>query len=593
MALLSVRNVSLAFGHGPLLDDVTFQVERGQRIGLIGRNGAGKSSLLALLAGAQAPDAGVVERRPGLRVASLPQEVPRDLAGTVIAAVAAGLAPLAGEEAWAREQRIERVLPRLGLDAAAPVAGLSGGMLRRVLLARALAADPEVLLLDEPTNHLDIDTIAWLEEFLAREVPTLVMVTHDRALLRSLANRVLELDRGRLLDFGGGYDEHVRRREEARRAETAAWRRLDRRLSEEEAWIRRGIKARRTRNEGRVRALEDLREERRRRREQPGAARLEVVEAERSGRLVVAVENATFGYGDSPVIRDLSTAIMRGDRVGIIGPNGAGKTTLLRVLIGELKPWTGTVRHGAGVRVVYFDQLREQLDPERSVRDNLGQSGDAVVAGGHSRHVMSYLRDFLFSPERALTPVKALSGGERNRLLLARLFTREANLLVLDEPTNDLDLDTLDLLEELLSDFPGTLLLVSHDRTLLDRVVTSTLAVTGDGGVRESVGGYADWLRQQPPPPAAAPAAKRSAPPRRAEDKAPRLTFKERRELAGLPAVIESLEGELDSLQQRLAEPQLYRDFPEQVTGLRDRLLAAQAELARAYARWEELEALR
>ena len=591
MALISVHDVALAFGGSPLLDGVTFHVEKGERIGLVGRNGAGKSTLLALLAGAVSPDAGGVVRRPGLRVALLPQEVPQGLTGTVTAAVAAGIAPHAGEEAWTGEQRIEQMLTRLGLPADAPVAGLSGGMLRRVLLARALAGDPDLLLLDEPTNHLDIDTIAWLEDFLAHEAPTLVMVTHDRALLRSLATRILELDRGRLLDVAGGYDDYLRRREEALQAEASAWQRQDRRLAEEEIWIRQGIKARRTRNEGRVRALERLREERRGRRAQPGAARLEVIEAERSGRLVLRAEGVGFAYGDRPVLRDFSATIMRGDRVGIIGPNGAGKTTLLRILIGELAPQSGGVRRGAGVQTVYFDQLREQLDPARSVRDNLGLDGDTLTVGGRERHVMSYLQDFLFSPERARTPVGALSGGERNRLLLARLFTREANLLVLDEPTNDLDLETLDLLEELLADYAGTLLLVSHDRTLLDRVVTGTLAVTGNGTVQETVGGYADWLRQRPAVAPPAPARK-PAPERPAAERPRRLTFRERRELAELPAAIERLEAEQAAVHARLADPELYRSAAGEVPRLRERLAAAEAALGAAYARWEELEAL-
>ncbi|MHB8078622.1 MAG: ATP-binding cassette domain-containing protein [Candidatus Krumholzibacteriia bacterium] len=591
MALLGVHEVSLAFGGVPLLDGITFHVEQGDRIGLVGRNGTGKSTLLALLAGGLPPDAGGVVRRPGLRVALLPQEVPQGLAGTVAEAVAAGIAPHAAEEAWTGEQRIAQMLLRLGLPADAAVAGLSGGMLRRVLLARALAADPDLLLLDEPTNHLDIDTIAWLEDFLAHEAPTLVMVTHDRALLRSLATRILELDRGRLLDVAGGYDEYLRRREEALQAEATVWQRQDRRLAEEEAWIRQGIKARRTRNEGRVRALERLRQERRGRRAQPGAARLEMAEAERSGRLVVRADAVGFAYGDRPVVRDFSATIMRGDRVGLIGPNGAGKTTLLRLLIGELAPQTGSVRQGTNVQTVYFDQLREQLDPARSVRDNLGLDSDTITVGGRSRHVMSYLQDFLFSPERARTPVAALSGGERNRLLLARLFTREANLLVLDEPTNDLDLETLDLLEELLADFAGTLLIVSHDRTLLDRVVTGTLALTGDGSVEETVGGYSDWLERRPSSAIPAPV-RRPTPARPAADRPRRLTFRERRELAELPAAIERLEAEQTAVHARLADPELYRSAAGEVPRLRARLAAAEAALAAAYARWEELEAL-
>jgi ATP-binding cassette subfamily F protein uup len=593
MALLAAHDLFLALGGPPLLDGASFQIDKGERIGLVGRNGTGKSTLLNVLAGLRQVDAGTLDRRPGLRVALLPQEVPQGLAGTVAEAIAAGLELHPGEEAWGRDQRVARTVTRLRLPAGEPVAGLSGGMLRRVMLARALAAEPDILLLDEPTNHLDIETITWLEEVLAREIPTLVMVTHDRALLRALCTRIFELDRGRLLDFAGGYDAFLEHRDELLKAESLAWQRLDRKLAEEEAWIRQGIKARRTRNEGRVRALERLREERRVRREQPGAVRLELAAAERGGRLVIRAEDVTFAYDDRPVVQGFSTTILRGDRIGVIGPNGAGKTTLLELLLGQLAPQAGTLRVGANVQMTHFDQLREQLDPDKSVRENLGLDSDEVIIGGRARHVASYLQDFLFSPERARQPVRALSGGERNRLLLARLFAREANVLALDEPTNDLDLDTLDLLEELLADFPGTLLLVSHDRALLDRVVTSVLAVPGDGSVQETVGGYTDWLRQRPatiatPLKKAVREKPTSAAPR--DDRPRKLTFKERRELDDLPFTIERLEAEQSALHARLSDPALYRAAPQEVADHTARLEALKGELAIAYSRWEELE---
>ncbi len=593
MALLAAHDLGLAVGGPPLLDDATFQIDKGERIGLVGRNGAGKSTLLAVLAGQREADHGTLDRQPGLRVALLPQEVPQGLTGTVVEAITAGVDLHAGEDPWARDQRVVRTVTRLRLPADEPVAGLSGGMLRRVMLARALAAEPDILLLDEPTNHLDIETITWLEDVLAREIPTLVVVTHDRALLRNLCTRVLELDRGRLVDFAGGYDDFVEHRDELLKAESLAWQRLDRKLAEEEAWIRQGIKARRTRNEGRVRALERLREERRERRDQPGAVRLELAAAERGGRLVIRAENVTFGYDTQPIIRDFSTTILRGDRIGILGPNGAGKTTLLELLLGQLAPQAGTLRLGANVQMIHFDQLREQLDPDKSVRDNLDLDSDEVVIGGRARHVTSYLQDFLFSPERARQPVRALSGGERNRLLLARIFAREANVLALDEPTNDLDLDTLDLLEELLADFPGTLLLVSHDRALLDRVVTSVLVVPGDGSVQEAVGGYTDWLRQRPAAvvaPVKKPARAKPAAAASRDDRTRKLTFKERRERDSLPALIERLEAEQATLHERLADPALYRAAPQEVAALTVRLEALKGELAVVYARWEELE---
>jgi ATP-binding cassette subfamily F protein uup len=496
---------------------------------------------------------------------------------------------------------VTRILSHLGLDAEAAFASLSGGTKRRVLLARALAAEPDILLLDEPTNHLDLDAIGWLEEYLLKSVRTLLFVTHDRAFARRLANRVAELDRGSLYAFDCGYDAFVQRREELLAAEVARRALFDRKLAQEEAWVRQGIKARRTRNEGRVRALQALREERRTRRERVGTARIQIQDAERSGRLVVEAQGAGFAYEGTPVIRNLTTTILAGDRVGIIGPNGSGKTTLLRLLLGELAPQQGRVRLGTRLEVRYYDQLREQLDLDRTVQENVADGNDTVTIGGRPRHVVGYLQDFLFTAERARSPARILSGGERNRLLLARLFTKPSNVLVLDEPTNDLDVETLDLLEELLQEYAGTLLLVSHDREFLNNVVTSTLVLAGDGEVREYVGGYDDWLRQaaaenraSAPGRAESTAARPKADARRpAPGKPRRLTFKEARELEALPDRIAGLEGEQEKLHQTLADPAYYRTAGEAVAQLTARLAELERELAEAYRRWEELEAVR
>ncbi len=533
MTLLSLDSIALSYGLPPLLEDVTFSIDRGERICLIGRNGAGKSTLLRIIAGEAQADGGQVRVVQGVTLAKLAQEIPRGEDATVFEVVAGGLGDLgglvqeyfrlshglgasAGEDelaqlarvqqqledrnGWEIERRAERVISRLGLDAEARFQCLSGGLQRRVLLARALVIEPDLLLLDEPTNHLDIDSIDWLEGFLLDFPGSLLFVTHDRRFLQRVATRILELDRGRITDWPGDYANYLRRREERLHAEAMAAEQFDRKLAEEEVWIRQGIKARRTRNEGRVRALKALREERRERREQQGTARLRVSETERSGKLVVEAEGVTYGWGDRPVIRDFSTLILRGDKIGVIGPNGVGKSTLLKLLLGDLEPQSGRIQRGTNLQVAYFDQLRAQLDLEKSVQDNVAGGSDQVEVDGASRHILSYLKDFLFTPERARQPVKALSGGERNRLLLAKLFTRPANLLVLDEPTNDLDTETLELLEELLVEFAGTLLLVSHDRAMLDNVVTSTLVFEGDGLVRDYVGGYEDWLRQRPAP---------------------------------------------------------------------------------------------
>jgi ABC transport system ATP-binding/permease protein len=582
MSLISARNLTLAYGGPPLLEGVDLQVAKGDRIGLIGRNGTGKSSLLALLAREIAPDSGVVEHRQGLRVARLPQEAPPGLTGTAAEVVTAGASTMTTS--------VAPYLDQLGVPADAAVATLSGGLLRRTLLGRALAAEPDVLFLDEPTNHLDLDVIEWLEQQLQRAASTLVFVTHDRALLRALATRIVELDRGRLLEFAGDYDAFLRHRDATLEAEAQQQVKFDRKLAEEEAWIRRGIKARRTRNEGRVRALMQMREERRQRRREPGTARLTLAEAGRSGRTVIEAEGVAFGYDDRPVIQGLSTTIVRGDRVGVIGPNGAGKTTLLKLLLGDLAPQEGSVRHGTNLQVLYYDQLREQLDLDRSVIDNLRIDGDKVMRGGRPQHVVSYLQDFLFTPDRARQPVSALSGGERNRLLLARLFTREANVLVLDEPTNDLDLETLDLLEELLADFQGTLLLVTHDRTLLDRTVTSTLAVHGDGRVTETIGGYREWRgKQRQTKPGAARSGPKREKPAASPDRPRKLTYREKEELAVLPGRIEALEAEQAELHERLADPEIYREGAK-VAEMSARMTSIEVELEALLERWTELE---
>ena len=628
MALLALRNLSLAFGGPPVFDGINLQIEAGDRLCLLGRNGSGKSTLLKAIAGELPPDGGEIHRQQGLKVAMVAQDVPRELAGTVFDIVATGmggttellaayhrvahrlatercealLAELAvlqqrmeESDAWSLHQEVERVLNRLSLDADAEFSSLSGGTKRRVLLARALNYAPDILLLDEPTNHLDIDTILWLEEFLLKQIRTLVFVTHDRAFARRLANRVAEIDRGRLYAFDCAYDQFVERRESLLEAEVTRQALFDKKLAQEEAWIRQGIKARRTRNEGRVRALKKLREEYRQRRERQGTAKLQLQEAERSGALVVEAEGISWAWEGKPLIRDFSTTILRGDRIGIIGPNGSGKTTLLRLLLGELEPQAGTVRLGTRREVLYFDQLREQLDLSATVQENVGEGNDTVVINGKPRHVIGYLQDFLFSPERSRTPVHILSGGERNRLLLAKLFTKPANVLVMDEPTNDLDAETLDLLEDLLAEFTGTLLLVSHDRDFLNSVVTSTLVLEGGGAVGEFVGGYDDWLQQRREQEPVAPPAKKAVPEaaRPVKERPRKLSFKEERELETLPARIAALEEEEKKLHATLADPEFYRSAGSEVTHLNARLEAIAHELAEVYERWVELDGLK
>jgi ATP-binding cassette subfamily F protein uup len=628
MALISLRNITLAFGGPPLFDGINLQIEPGDRLCLMGRNGSGKSTLLKLIGGELTPEGGEIQRQQGLKVAQVAQDVPLGLTGTVFDVVASGMGNTAdllaeyhhvsyelainGNEVllakleelqhrleesggWSLHQEVERVLKRLDLDAEAEFTSLSGGTKRRVLLARALVSSPDILILDEPTNHLDIDTILWLEEFLVKSVKTVLFVTHDRAFARRLANRVAELDRGRLYAFSCGYDEFVERREALLEAEISRQALFDKKLAQEEVWVRQGIKARRTRNEGRVRALKKLREEYRQRRTRQGTAKIQLQEADRSGALVVQAENVSFSYDSKPIINGLSTTIMRGDRIGIIGPNGSGKTTLLRLLLGELQSQQGEIKLGTRREVIYFDQLREQLDLDKSVQENVGEGNDTLVINGSSRHIIGYLQDFLFSPERARSPVSILSGGERNRLLLAKLFTKPSNILVMDEPTNDLDAETLDLLEDLLLEYSGTLLLVSHDREFLNNVVTSTLVLSGDGTVREFVGGYDDWLQQETGEASASLSVVKSVSEkaRPLKERVRKLSFKEERELEALPGQIAALEEEQGGLHARLSDPEFYKNAGAEIVSINARLVTLEQELEAAYLRWDELEGLR
>jgi ABC transport system ATP-binding/permease protein len=625
-----IHDVSMSFGGPLLLDGATLPIEEGERIGLLGRNGAGKSTLLEMIDGDIPPDSGEIVVNAGARVSLLPQDVPDALPGTVYDVVASGgqghldllrqyhdltvsmahggdashlkklervQHRLEASGAWHFHQRVETVIGWTSLDEDAEFRVLSAGLKRRTLLARALANEPDVLLLDEPTNHLDIGSILWLEDFLLRFNKTLVFVTHDRAFLQRMATRIVEIDRGRLLFFDCDYDTYLERRQALLDAEEKAWQDFDKKLAKEEVWIRQGIKARRTRNEGRVRALEQLRLERDARRERTGNAQIAIMEATHSGRLVAEAEKVSFAFEDKKILEDFSTAVIRGDRVGILGPNGSGKTTLLKILLGELKPQKGRVRLGAGLKIAYFDQLRAQLDDDRTLRESIADGGDTVVVDGSSRHVVGYLQDWLFSSDQIQAPVRLLSGGERNRLLLAKLFAVPSNVLVLDEPTNDLDTETLSLLEERLLEYSGTILLVSHDRAFLNNVVTSTLVFDDDGRLREYVGGYDDWLRQRPEPAAqkAAKTAEKDEKPAR-EKPSPtkrRLSFKETKELETLPHKIERMEAEKTEIIAALSSSEFYAGSdPAQVAATNARLEALVQELDEAYARWELLEDL-
>jgi ATP-binding cassette subfamily F protein uup len=611
MPTVRLDKVSLSFGLKPLLDNADLQIRRGERVCLLGRNGEGKSSLLQLITRQIAADSGEVWVRPGARIASLAQEVSPASDASVRDVIMSGITPGAAatgavtagaptHDDWQAELQADQIISRLQLDRDAAMGALSGGWRRRVMLGRALVAMPDLLLLDEPTNHLDIDAITWLEDMMLDFDGALLFISHDRAFVRRLATRIVELDRGRLRVWPGNYDEYVVQKRAALEVEAKHAALFDKKLAQEEVWIRKGVEARRTRNEGRVRALKQLRLERSERRERIGQVEIRAQDAAQSGKLVFEATRVTQTFGAAPVIADFSARIMRGDRIGIIGPNGCGKTTLIKLLVGELEPTSGEIRRGTNLAGAYFDQQREQLDLAASIMDNVtGGSGDTVTIDGQPRHVSGYLRDFLFPPERLHAPVSMLSGGERNRLLLARLFARPSNLLVMDEPTNDLDADTLELLEEMVANYAGTLLLVSHDRAFLDNVVTSTLVFEGRGQVNEYVGGYSDWLRQRKaadaaPPKSAAPtsAPQASAPhaAARALPKARRVSYKDQQELAAMPEKISRLEAEQLQLQAAIADPTLFQVNSERGKAALQRLQSIAVELENAYARWDALE---
>ena len=627
MSLLRFENVSLAFGFHALLENANFELDKGERVCLVGRNGEGKSSLMKLVSGEIAADDGAIRLQPGVRVAALAQQVEAQGSQIVFDLVTGGLPQLkallaqyhhvAGrvaqsqtsedvkllaelqheleaQDGWRIEQRVESVLSRLRLDGDARMDSLSGGWRRRAMLARALVIEPDLLLLDEPTNHLDIDAITWLEEFIATYDGALLFVTHDRAFVRRIATRIVELDRGQLTSWPGNYDDYVRRKADQREVEALHNVKFDKKLSEEEAWIRQGIKARRTRNEGRVRALKALRLERSQRREKTGKSKIRLQDGEQSGRVVFEAERASFPYDERVVIQPFSTRILRGDRVGIIGPNGAGKTTLIRLLLGELIPTSGGIRRGTRLQVAYFDQQREQLDPNAIVMDSVGDGDRTVSIDGQTRHVAGYLQDFLFPKQRLQSPVKSLSGGERNRLLLARLFSRPANVLILDEPTNDLDVETLELLEERVAEFKGTLIIVSHDRAFLDNIVTSVIAVSADGKISEHIGGYSDWLRFNQGLQREGSKAKSksigSAKPIKREKVSRKLSYKDQYELKQLPEKIEHLENELTRIQLIINDSGFYQYDGETISKTIAEFDSVNEALKQCYARWELLE---
>jgi len=588
MPLLQLKAVTVTFGGPPVLDGVDLVIQPGERLCVLGRNGAGKTTLLRVLRGEIEADAGEVARSTGTRTALLTQHVPDDLGGTVVDLVrrAPGVLPLQSVE----DHRARAAISRVGLAPEDDVASLSAGLKRRALLAGAIVCDPDILLLDEPTNHLDIEAIAWLEEFLGRRKHALVFVTHDRAFLRNVATGILDLDRGRLTRFPADYDRYSERKQAILGVESRADAVKDRKLAGEETWIRQGVRERRKRNMGRVRRLFELREERRSRREVGGTVQMSAPSAAPSGRLVLGVKGVSFSWGETPTIRDLTTTVMRGDRIGIIGGNGSGKTTLLRLLLGDLSPQAGTVRHGANLEIGYFDQLHAGMDPDATAADNVGGGGSTVTVNGRTRNIIGYLKDFLFTEEQVHTPARAFSGGERNRLLLAGLFARPSNLLVLDEPTNDLDVSTLSVLEDLLAEYPGTILLVSHDRELLDHVVTSTLVIEGDGVVSESVGGYTDWLSRRASKPAKPGREKMRRDPPKPSRPRSTLSWSERKELEGLPLRIEAQEAEQARLHEEMADPAFFRKDGKEIAEARAALENLATELAAAYARWESLE---
>jgi len=637
MPLIKIEKLSLSYGDQPLLDNVNLQLDTAERVCIIGRNGTGKSSLLKIIAQLNVPDSGSVWRKPELRVAYLAQEAYQDEGLDVYEVIASGLADVGAQlmeyhhisqqltqpganeallmkrmgelqeqlehnDAWSLDSKVNSIATRMGLSLQKTYAELSGGLKRRVLLARALVNDPELLLLDEPTNHLDVEGIQWLETFLLAYGGALIFITHDRTFLQHLATRIVELDRGTMTDFPGDYNGYLEEKQKLLEIEALHNQKFDKQLAEEEVWIRQGIKARRTRNEGRVRALKAMRNERAQRRERQGNVKMAVETGASSGKIVAAVDNISFGYGETDIVKDFSTTILRGDRIGIIGANGTGKSTLIKLLLGQLTPQQGKAVLGTNLNVIYFDQQREQLDTEISVIDNLALGSDSVTINGKTRHVVAYLQDFLFTPRRIQSPVKSLSGGERNRLLLARLFTKAGNMLVLDEPTNDLDVETLELLEELLSTYDGTLILVSHDRTFLDNIVSSTLVYEGDGKIGEYVGGYSDWIRQS----------QRHQPTLLSDDKRPassaikpvratgdqpatnqtvkKLSYNDKKSLDALPLLIEKFEKEKREIEQRMASTDFYQQADAAIKQTLQRLEALNLELDNAFERWEQLE---
>jgi ATP-binding cassette subfamily F protein uup len=624
MAILSLHDIYIAFGGSNILNGVTFQIKKNQRICLLGRNGAGKTTLMRIINGDITPDRGEVRRQKGLRVAYLPQKLPVIHNKTVFE-VLAHTFDLVGEsltvyhklhtrlhkdlpakeskilndaqhqldihDGWAVYQRIEKIISLLQLDSCILFNTLSGGHKRRVFLGSTLVKEPDLLLLDEPTNHIDLDSVIWLEDFLIRMGITLLFVTHDRMFLKKLATRIIELDRGLVSDWSCNYDTFVKRKQAVLEAEEKEWKRFDKKLAQEETWIRRGIKARRTRNEGRVRALKKMREERSRRRELIGTVSMNLQNSERSGRLVLKAKDLSFNYSDTCIVRNFSTTILRGDKIGIIGPNGSGKTTLINLLLGKLSPKCGSIKSGTNIQIIYFDQLRDLIDETRSVQENVLPNGEMVEVNGKNRHIMSYLRDFLFTPEKAKTPVCDLSGGEKNRLALAKLFTKKSNLLVFDEPTNDLDIETLELLEELLVDYAGTILLVSHDREFLNNIVTSILVIEGNGNIGEYIGGYDNWhnTKKKDISIKKNTITKSEKKRRNKISGKPKLSYNDKRELEALPNKIEILECEIDEVNKKLIDPEIYR-IKENIVELRKKLASLEQELSHAYNRWEELE---
>ncbi len=628
MALLTLRDITLSYGDQNLLDRVNLQIETAERLCLLGRNGEGKSTLMKVVAGLAQADDGNIEKKQSLKMAYLTQDVPEDMSGSIYDVVAGGLSKvgevlkhyhhvslelaedsseqkmaeleriqheLEAMDGWSFSQKVETTLSLLELSADTDFSALSGGLKRRVLLARALVTEPDLLLLDEPTNHLDIEAIGWLEDFLLGWNGSLLFVTHDRAFLKKLATRIIELDRGKLTSWPGDYANYLEKKQQALEVEEKENALFDKRLAQEEVWIRQGIKARRTRNEGRVRALKAMRDERMQRREQKGKVNMKMSDQERSGKQVIEVNNISYSYGSQAIVQNFSTLINRGDKIGIIGPNGAGKSTLIQLLLGQLAPDSGSVKLGTKIELAYFDQLRGELDLQKSVRDNLAEGTDRVEVAGKSKHVMSYLADFLFPPQRANSPVRSLSGGEKNRLMLAKLFAQPFNLLVMDEPTNDLDVETLELLEELLLQYEGTLILVSHDRDFLDNVVTSTLVFEGNACVNEYVGGYEDWLRQKQSISAdistqAKKEKKQAAAGNKENKKLRKLSYNEQRELDNLPVRIEELDAAIEALTTRMSQADFYQQENEKIAEATEQMKILEQELSQAYERWEQLE---